>query len=79
MSADQPIVAGRVAEMGAGKQLDKDTLTAELLHECVNELLHEETYLTASSKIGVSLRAAGGQRKALEHIRKFKVDHGITN
>jgi MGT family glycosyltransferase len=79
MSADQPIVADRVAELGAGKRLDRDALTTDLLHEYVEELLHAETYRTNSSRIGASLREAGGQKKAIEHIRAFKRAHGITN
>ncbi|OAS17714.1 macrolide family glycosyltransferase [Paenibacillus oryzisoli] len=79
LAADQPIVASRIADLGAGKQLDKDALTTDLLHESVKELLHKETYRKVSSKIGESLRAAGGQKKALEHIRMFKREHGIKN
>ncbi|TXK84589.1 macrolide family glycosyltransferase [Paenibacillus sp. N3.4] len=79
MAADQPIVAGRVAELGAGKQLDRDALTADLLYESVKELLHAEAYRTNSSRIGTSLRVAGGKKKALEHILAFKRSHGITN
>lgn len=79
LAADQPIVANRVAELGAGKSLDKDTITAASLLETVRGLLHEQSYRTNSLKIGASLRAAGGQRKAIEHILAFKHAQGIRD
>ncbi|WP_239617706.1 macrolide family glycosyltransferase [Cohnella mopanensis] len=77
MAADQPIVADRVAALGAGKQLNKETLTAEELREAVTELLRDESYRINSARIGTTLREAGGQKKAMEHIREFKRAHGI--
>jgi len=79
MAADQPIVAGRVAELGAGKTLNRETLTAEEMRDSVTELLGNESYRESSARIGVTLREAGGQKKAMEHIRAFKRDHGIGN
>lgn len=65
MAADQPIVAYRVVELGAGKKLDRDTLTADVLLESLKELLHEKAFQTNSLKIGTSLRTGGegGKRK----------------
>lgn len=72
MAADQPIVGDRVAELGAGIKLDRDSLTPELLLQSVDEVLHDERYRNNCSIIGESLRNCGGQKKP---SRKF----GISN
>ncbi|QYR19396.1 glycosyl transferase [Paenibacillus sp. sptzw28] len=72
MAADQPIVGNRVAELGAGLTLDRISLTALNLRESVEEILSAGRYHENSSRIGDSLRMAGGQKKAIEEILKFK-------
>ncbi|MDO3680154.1 macrolide family glycosyltransferase [Paenibacillus ehimensis] len=69
--ADQPRVAGRVAELGAGVALEKTELTVELLRDTVNRVLETPSYREAAARIGESLRSAGGARQAADEIIKY--------
>ncbi|MBU5440414.1 macrolide family glycosyltransferase [Paenibacillus sp. MSJ-34] len=77
MAADQPMVGERVAELGAGIMLDRHTMTADRLRDAVEEILQTPEYAVHSARIGDGLRAAGGQKKAIEEIRRFKEAHNI--
>lgn len=79
LAADQPIVANRTVELGAGKSLEYHGLTAKLFRETVYELLGNELFMKNSSKIGDNFRTAGGRKKAIEHIKAFKNKFGIMN
>ncbi|MFB9327860.1 macrolide family glycosyltransferase [Paenibacillus aurantiacus] len=78
MAADQPINGDRVQALGAGILLHRDTLTSAALREAVERLFANPDYKRCSSRIGDSLRAAGGHRKAMEHIRAFKEQHNLS-
>ncbi len=68
--ADQPRVAARVAELGAGVALEKSELTAGLLRDTANRVLETPSYRESAARIGESLRSAGGARQAAEEIIK---------
>ncbi|WP_459501130.1 macrolide family glycosyltransferase [Bacillus sp. C1] len=69
---DQPFVAKRVEELGAGIQLDRTNLTSEMLREAVESVLDNKSFREKSREIGESLQAAGGYKKAVDEIFKFK-------
>ncbi|CEG38893.1 hypothetical protein L915_20228 [Plasmopara halstedii] len=65
---DQPDVAARVADSGAGILLDKNLLSASYIHAAVAELRTNVTYTLAAKKIGAILERAGGTTRAVEII-----------
>lgn len=79
MGADQPIVAERVSGLGAGKRLNREQLSPQLLRETAEHILNTENYRLNSAKIGTSLKNAGGPKKAIEEIRLFKQSFGLTS
>ncbi|KNY28908.1 macrolide family glycosyltransferase [Pseudobacteroides cellulosolvens] len=68
---DQPIVADRVAKLGAGIVIEKYKVTPELLKQSVVNILSDKSYKTNSEKIGKSLREAGGYKKGVDEIFKI--------
>ncbi|PYE48070.1 glycosyl transferase [Paenibacillus barcinonensis] len=68
MTSDQPFVAARVNELGAGVVLDQHHLSAALLREAVMEVLHNPDYQKQAHLIGESLRQAGGYTRAAAAI-----------
>lgn len=60
MTSDQPFVAGRVKELGAGLVLDQHHLNAIQLQEAIMEVLHNPNYKEQAHLIGKSLKEAGG-------------------
>ena len=77
-AADQPIVAARVDELGAGMVLNKDKLTAAILRSTVVNVMKNQRYKTQAEGIGRTLRDAGGYRAALERIDEFRNERGIN-
>jgi MGT family glycosyltransferase len=69
---DQPIVARRVTELGAGISLNKEEVTSELLRKTVDKVLSDTRYLKNSQYIGNSLKNAGGYKKAAAEIFALK-------
>ena len=60
MTSDQPFVAGRVKELGAGIVLDQHHLNAIQLQEAIMETLYNPIYKEQAHLIGKSLKEAGG-------------------
>ncbi|MEC0092257.1 macrolide family glycosyltransferase [Paenibacillus macquariensis] len=77
-SADQPAVARRVAEMGAGIHLNQEGLTAQDLREAAESVLKDASIRKLSIEIGDSFRAAGGYHQAVEEIFMYKRSLGMT-
>jgi MGT family glycosyltransferase len=75
---DQPIVASRVKELGAGVVLDHQTLDAPKLRKAVVEVLNNPVYKRNSQKISKSFREAGGYIKAAEELLK-RVNQKLPN
>ncbi|MCR8842272.1 glycosyl transferase [Paenibacillus sp. SC116] len=68
LSTDQPYVAARVQELGAGIMLDKNSLTPEVLKSSLLQILTDASYKTNAAKIGDSFREAGGHKAAAKHV-----------
>ncbi|MCM3699656.1 macrolide family glycosyltransferase [Paenibacillus macerans] len=77
-SADQPVIARRVAELGAGVQLNQADLTAGELREVAERVLSDPSIRKACVELGDSFRAAGGYQQAVEEIFAYKRSLGIT-
>jgi len=71
MMNDQPIVANRVKELGAGVILDHQTLDASQLRNAVFEVLNNPIYKRNAQKIGKSFRDSGGAVKAVDELLKL--------
>ena len=71
---DQPIVANRIEELGAGLQLNRQELDAITLRNTTEQVLANSSFKEKSLEIGKSLRDSGGYKKAVEAILKFKED-----
>ncbi|MGL4990677.1 MAG: macrolide family glycosyltransferase [Sarcina sp.] len=68
--AEQPIVAARVEELGAGINLiEKEN--AQSIKEAVETILNDDSYKENATKIGESLRNSGGYKKAAEYINEL--------
>lgn len=74
VTGDQPLVAKRVNEVGAGIRLNRKELTSELLRETVKEVMYDVTFKENSRKVGESLRNAGGYKRAVDEIFKMKMN-----
>lgn len=71
-SADQPIIAGQVADIGAGLALQMQGLTAHQLREAADRVLNLPSFKTAVAAIRKSFRQSGGYRQAVDEIFQFK-------
>ncbi|KEO82410.1 macrolide family glycosyltransferase [Tumebacillus flagellatus] len=78
-SADQPMVARRVAELGAGVHLHQEGLTAEDLRAAAERVLQDASIRKVCVEIGDSFRAAGGDQRAVEEIFAYKKSLGIDH
>ncbi|WP_407312433.1 macrolide family glycosyltransferase [Desulfosporosinus sp. SB140] len=76
-SADQPIIARRVAEVGAGIQLNHEGLTAGNFIETAERVLKDASFRKSCEEIGNSFRASGGYHRAVEEIFAYKRSLGI--
>ena len=76
-TADQPMVARRVAEIGAGIHLNQEGLTASDLRESAERVLGDQSFKKACVDIGDSFRAAGGYQRAVDEIFTYKQSLGI--
>lgn len=70
-SADQPIIAGQVAAIGAGIALQMQNLTANLLVEAVEQVLEDPSLHRGALQVGESFRKSGGYRQAVDEIFRF--------
>ncbi|KMY32569.1 glycosyl transferase family 1 [Lysinibacillus xylanilyticus] len=75
LSADQPIIAEQVTNIGAGIQLQMQTLTANQLNEAADQVLNNPSIHKAVANIKV--KKSGGYQKAVDEIFKFKSQYGI--
>lgn len=76
---DQPIVANRIEELGAGLKLNRQELDALTLRKTTEQVLSNPSFKEKSLIIGKSLRDSGGYKKAAEAILKFKRDAKIED
>ncbi|MFO1446072.1 glycosyltransferase [Bacillus sp. Bva_UNVM-123] len=78
-SADQPIIANQVVNIGAGIQLQMQSLTANHLYEAADHVLHHSSYHKAIANIRESFQKSGGYHKAVDEIFKFKSQYDIKS
>lgn len=76
-SANQPVVARRVSEIGAGIHLEQEGLTTGELREAAERVLNDASFRKACAGIGDSFRTAGGYHQAVEEIFAYKRGLGI--
>ncbi|SCL93045.1 MGT family glycosyltransferase [Bacillus wiedmannii] len=74
VTGDQPLVAQRVSEVGAGIRINRKELSSELLRETVEKVMDDVTFKENSRKVGESLRNAGGYNRAVDEILKMKMN-----
>jgi len=78
-SADQPMVAKRVAEIGAGVHLTQEGLTPEELRQTADRVFKDTSIRKTALEMGDSFRAAGGYHRAAEEIFAYKRNLGLNN
>ncbi|MEH7374382.1 macrolide family glycosyltransferase [Neobacillus drentensis] len=76
-SADQPIIAGQVANIGAGIKLQMQGLTANQLREAAEYVLNTPSFHKAVSNIRESFQNSGGYHQAVDEIFEFKSQYDI--
>ena len=76
-SADQPIIAGQVANLGAGITLPMQGLSANQLREAADHVLNDPSFQKAVSNIRESMQQSGGYHKAVDEIFEFKSQNNI--
>ncbi|MFY4777335.1 macrolide family glycosyltransferase [Metabacillus sp. RGM 3146] len=76
-SADQPIIAGQVANIGAGIKLNMQSLTEKQLLEAVGRVLNDRSIHKAVSNIRESFQNSGGYNQAVDEIFEFKSQYDI--
>ncbi len=67
---DQPIVAMRVAQLGAGVALMANRQASDI-QVAVNKVLSDKSYKENAQKIGESLKSGGGYKKAAKLIHEM--------
>ena len=78
-SADQPIIAGQVANIGAGITLQMQKLTANQLSEAVDQVLNDPSFDKAVANIRDSFQKAGGCLQAVDEIFEFKSEYELIS
>ncbi|MBD1207688.1 MAG: hypothetical protein H9535_04620 [Ignavibacteria bacterium] len=73
-AADQKFVSKRLDALGAGIRIAKDEVNAERLRNAVEKILTTQSYKEVSTKLGDTLRRAGGAQKAADEIQDFIAD-----
>lgn len=68
---DQPVVAGQVADAGAGVRVRFNRVTAAGLGAAIDSVLHEPCYRTAAEQIRTAFRSAGGAPVAAAHLEQL--------
>ncbi len=68
---DQPVVAGQVADAGAGVRVRFGRVTAAKLGAALDAVLHEPGHRAAAERIGTAFRAAGGATAAADSLEQL--------
>ncbi|NHM33921.1 macrolide family glycosyltransferase [Neobacillus terrae] len=76
-SADQPMIAGQVTNIGAGITLQMQSLTAKQLREAVDHVLNHPSFHKAVANIRESFQKSGGYHQAVDEIFEFKSQYDI--
>ena len=80
-SADQPIIAEQVVNIGAGIKLQMESFKhfQHQLLDTVDQVLNHPSYKKAVANIRESFQKSGGYHKAVEEIFKFKNSIGMKD
>lgn len=76
-SADQPVIAEQVANLGEGITLHMQDLAATQLHVTVDHVLRQSSFHEAVANIKESFQRSGGYQQAVDEIFAFKSQYGI--
>jgi MGT family glycosyltransferase len=74
--ADQPLVAARVVELGAGLSIPTDDVSVEAVRALARRLLDEPGFRAAADTLRVAQRQAGGYRRAADELERYLCDTG---
>jgi MGT family glycosyltransferase len=72
--ADQPWNAHRLAELGVARPLSRRLISPRRLRRAVEIVLNQPSYRESARRVGESLRAAGGPRRAADEVQRFLHD-----
>jgi MGT family glycosyltransferase len=72
--ADQPLVARRVVELGAGLALLTDNATEQTVRAMARRLLEEPSFREAAAAQRTAQEQAGGALRAVDEIERYMVD-----
>lgn len=70
-SADQPVIARQVENLGAGVTLQMQGLTESQLRESVDLVLNNSSFKETVLNMKESFRKSGGYKQAVDEIFKF--------
>jgi len=70
-SADQPIIAKQIANIGAGVTLQMQSLTASGLRDAVDQVLSDSSFKKVAGKMSESFGQSGGYRAAVDEIFEY--------
>lgn len=76
LGADQPLVARRVVELGAGLSISPQDVTQGSLRALARRLLRESRFREAASTLRDTLHAAGGYRRAADELERYVSAYG---
>jgi MGT family glycosyltransferase len=69
--ADQPLVARRVVELGAGLMLRTEDATSETVHALARRLLYEPHFRQAAAAQRAAQQRAGGALRAADELERY--------
>lgn len=71
--ADQPALARRVADLGAGIALDGETATPAQIADAVRTVVHTPSYAASATTLAIRLSQAPGPEGAVAHLTAMAV------
>ncbi|RSM53345.1 oleandomycin glycosyltransferase [Actinoplanes sp. ATCC 53533] len=74
--ADQPLVAARVVELGAGLSIRTADVSVAAVRALARRLLDEPRFRAAADTLRVAQRRAGGYRRAADELERYLRDTG---
>ncbi|WP_160723726.1 macrolide family glycosyltransferase [Bacillus sp. USDA818B3_A] len=77
-SADQPVIAEQVTNIGAGISLQMQNLNPNQLREAVDHVLNQPSFHNAVADIRESFQKSGGYEQAVDEIFEFKRQYNIS-
>jgi MGT family glycosyltransferase len=76
-SAEQPVIADQVANIGAGIQLQMQDLTANQLRESADHVLNQQSFHNAAAKMKESFEKLAGYKQVVDEIFEFNRQYNI--